>query len=87
MEILENNVKTTATQTNLKLNYFSIESIPNDPHMIHYYIGMETNDKFGLVLSTLSPMWNDLTYRDSKVIINVSIEDQLSWDVTSQTEN
>lgn len=45
-EIFEESHKTTSTQTISGQPSFSIENIRRFPHMVHYYTGLESYDKF-----------------------------------------
>ncbi|KAL4720645.1 hypothetical protein ACJJTC_001811 [Scirpophaga incertulas] len=64
-----------STQTSTFCRIFVLDDLLIDNTAIHFYTGLENNDKFKLVLSTLCPMAYNLKYKGSQVI-NISIEDQ-----------
>lgn len=64
-----------ATQTSNILRFFSTELLQTDEQAVMYYTGLESYQKFNLVLQTLMPMANNLKYRWSRVL-SLSVEDQ-----------
>lgn len=67
--------KSASTQTSVTLKMFSTELLLTDNEAIMFYTGIESYQKFHMLLNTLLPMGNNLKYRWSKVI-SVSVEDQ-----------
>ncbi|XP_071627298.1 uncharacterized protein [Temnothorax longispinosus] len=63
-----------ATQTILK-NTFTIDTFGNKPDAVMYYTGLESLEKFKLVLYSLGPAAYELKYRYDTVS-NISVEDQ-----------
>ncbi|XP_047041908.1 uncharacterized protein LOC124645958 [Helicoverpa zea] len=68
-------MKNEATQTSSIMKIFSTDLLVTDNDSVNFYTGLETYQKFSLVLSTLMPMANDIKYRWSRVIC-LSIEEQ-----------
>lgn len=63
------------TQTSTGLALFSSHLMLTDDESVYFYTGLETAEKFRMVLSTLMPMAQNLKYRWGN-ILNLSIEDQ-----------
>lgn len=64
-----------ATQTSAIHALFSTDLMFTDDESVHVYTGLESTEKFRLVLSTLMPMAEHLKYR-WKNILGLSVEDQ-----------
>ncbi|XP_067007780.2 uncharacterized protein [Anabrus simplex] len=57
-------------------SYFCLDDFRNDSEGLMYFTGLESYEKFCLVLNTLGPAAHELQYRWNQVI-NASVEDQL----------
>ncbi|CAH2084537.1 unnamed protein product [Euphydryas editha] len=62
-------------QTSTFLALFSTDTLLTDQESVMFYTGLESCDKFKLVLNTLLPMAHDIKYRWSKDF-SLSVEDQ-----------
>ncbi|CAG5046062.1 unnamed protein product [Parnassius apollo] len=69
------NYKSVGTQSSVMLKIFSTDLLLTDNESLMFYTGLEFYSKFQLMLNTVLPMANSLTYRWSQVI-GVSIEDE-----------
>lgn len=69
-------IASVGTQCGSSLGILSVEVLRGNQQAMYFYVGLESYEKFMLVLNTLMPMCNDLYYKGSKVI-NVSVADQL----------
>ncbi|XP_068084853.1 uncharacterized protein [Anabrus simplex] len=68
--------KSSETQTCVSKAYYSIDDFKNDKEGMMYFTGLESYEKFKLVLQSLGPAAYELQYRWGQ-IISVGVEDQL----------
>ncbi|XP_074042273.1 uncharacterized protein [Leptinotarsa decemlineata] len=71
----EENLISQSTQTPTLFRLFSNDELLMNKKYVLYYTGLESYEKFRLVLSTLYPMALHLKYKGSQVM-NIDIEDQ-----------